>query len=316
MAFATGSYRDVEAVDKLRLGYLLAFLAGLGTIVTSAITDFILTPALNAALSTCSYASCVFSASAGLLYAAFALGVVGPVIGMIAFYLTFLGFGKLKAVSVRFASPSFLSLFGLAGFGLIMVADISVVLAFNTLSSCFSGAGSNVLNEYACLNTASGSTAEANILIVLGALLLLFGIVGNIMGNLRAGSRYHDRYLKIGGALLIVWIGSIILWITYGRIQPVSREDDPSQAWAMGSGTGMAPQGASFTGSPVEDPADGGAPGVHDQPHSFAPTPMSYYWATPAGRTGGTPNCSRCGSPTTWVAVYKMYYCYGCEQYL
>ncbi len=81
-----------------------------------------------------------------------------------------------------------------------------------------------------------------------------------------------------------------------------------------------APPAQSYAAPPAYAPSPAPSPPPQAAPSSpptfatYNPNPTPNPGPTPAP-TPGAPSCRSCGKPTTWVAPYGRYYCYGCAQY-
>jgi hypothetical protein len=117
----------------------------------------------------------------------------------------------------------------------------------------------------------------------------------------------------------------IILLIAYVKFDPLINAS--RQQGQMGGGSGYPPQGYPPQGGPpMAYPPQPGAPTPGYYPPqqgapAYAPpmaTPPPVQAPPPAAAAPATPPpfCSKCGSPTTYIAQYGRYYCYNDRIYV
>ncbi|MDE1820617.1 MAG: DUF973 family protein [Euryarchaeota archaeon] len=321
-AAQAASSADIEAAGTLKLAYLMG-------LIGSALFfggNFIANP----------FGLGIPSLTAVYIYLGIAAG--GAAILIIGTLLVFLGFSKLKKVEPRFGTPAILTLLGLIGVGMLIGAVVLIALALLAAVSCATTTSTT------CATDLLAAVGTALLLLAGGALLALIGVIGQIIGNMRASERYQESLLKIGGILLIIpllnVIAAILLFITYMKVEsklksgfvPTTFVGVPATQVIIAApqpayGGYAAPPAATapapmYAASP---PAAYGAPPAYQAPVAAQPpvyqTPVASYSPAvaaapaPAASPAGAPNCQKCGKPTTFVPQYSRYYCYGCAQY-
>ncbi len=280
--------------------------------------------------------------------AVLAMWAVGPVVGVISYLLYYLGFRKIKSAAPDFGSPTVLLLIGLIGFamlaggiGLIVGGIIS---AISSLASGSTGVGFGL-----------GAILTGLALIGFGAILSFIGVIGMVLGNYRAGGRYQESMLRIGGILTIIPFVSIVGfllcfigfhnagkklasgWQPPTTVTVVQATMVPMAVPYAAQGMPYAAYGAPQAASPYpmaapqpqpqpmyQQPPQAQTPAYPAQQSYAAATQTAPYGTAPAPAaapaaapvaSGGAPACKSCGKPTTFVPQYSRYYCYGCAQY-
>ncbi len=128
--------------------------------------------------------------------AAVAVGVIGFALGIYAILKLRSAFKDLSTVDGGFSTPATLILAGLVGFGLL-------ILAFLVLIGGLAAALANP-------NSSIGLFLGALALFALGGLAAFVGIIGIILGLWKAGQRYDNSLMKVGGILYIIPFADVI----------------------------------------------------------------------------------------------------------
>ncbi len=250
------------------------------------------------------------------VYASVGLLIGGAVVGLISYIFYYLGFRKLKQAAPELGTPATLSLIGLIGF--LMIAG-GIGLFLGVLVSAISSPPTTAASAGGTIAGLLGALA----LLGIGGILGFIGVIGVVLGNWRAGKRYQESMIKVGGILQIFpyvsIVGFILCLVGYikadkklesGWMPPLTQIAPGVMVVAPGSvvvaGGGVAYAQPAPYGSPP--PYQYGAP----QPQ-YAPSPAPA--PAPVAAAPAAPLCPRCGRPTTFVAQYNRYYCYGCQQY-
>ncbi len=275
---------DLAGVQKLKLGYLMGILGGIISLIAGIVNSAIIGPAIaaaevNALLGTGGSTS--VNISNGLIYAYMGLGAAGPAVMVLAFLFVYLGFSKLKTVESHFSTASLLSLLGVIGAVLLLAGNVLSATYVLTFLNCLN-ASSAVFTT--CYNSYIAAAVTATALTGGGALLLFLGFIGNVLGNLKAKDRYAEPRLKIGAILLLFWIGTILLFIDYGKIEAKLKQGfTPQTMVAAPMMVVAAPQPIYGYGAPpaqAPPPAYGQPPAA--APPYGAPPAQTAYQAPPA----------------------------------
>jgi Protein of unknown function (DUF973)/zinc-ribbon domain len=121
------------------------------------------------------------------------LGIIGLIIGIVALLKVRAAFKNLTTIDREFSTPAKLVLvffIGLIFFILLFVAGIALVFAASA-----SGATSG---------SVLAGLAAVGLFAVLGIICFIVGAIGVILGLWRAGNRYGEDMIKIGGILYII----------------------------------------------------------------------------------------------------------------
>jgi hypothetical protein len=249
------------------------------------------TPATGAL---CSYPGYV---SVDGLYAGVGLLIAGAVVGVVCWIFYYLGFRKIRQAAADFGAPTTLVLVGLIGLLMVAGGIALFVGAIATVIACAPSATTS------CAGVALGSLLGGLALVGLGALLALIGVIGVLLGNWRAGTRYNDSMVKIGGILQILpflsIVGFVLCLVGYSSISKKL-----ASGWTPATVTVTIPNPAAQYSPPA--PAYGAPVGQ----------PMAPAGAAGVAAATGTPNCPRCARPATYVPQYNRYYCQSCAQYV
>jgi hypothetical protein len=132
----------------------------------------------------------------GLLFISEIVAIVGFLIGFVSIMLVRSGFKTLSAVDRGFSTPSTLVLAFFAGLGLFAIAFVVLLVFFLGL------AGSPTPGTIP--TSAFGEILTALALFIIGGIAALIGVIGLILGLWRAGERYDETILKVGGILFII----------------------------------------------------------------------------------------------------------------
>jgi hypothetical protein len=185
------SAADTTALGKLKI-FALIGIAGiaLGVIVPVALgagftSFFAFSPASSS------------TAIGSLVAVAEIIGIIGFSMGAVSIFLARSFFKTLSSVDSGFSTPSLLVFGLLAGLGLFVVAFI-ILLAF------ILGLFGPVFTPSGPVSSAFGLVIGASFLIIFAAIAVLIGIIGLILGLWRAGERYDETILKVGGILFII----------------------------------------------------------------------------------------------------------------
>ncbi|MGI0080476.1 MAG: DUF973 family protein [Nitrososphaerales archaeon] len=122
--------------------------------------------------------------------AAVALGVIGFAVGIYAILKLRSALKDLSTIDKGFSTPATLVLAGLVGFGFLILAFL---LLIGGLAVAING-----------VTSALGLLLGALALFALGGLAAFVGIIGIILGLWKAGERYDNTLVKVGGILYII----------------------------------------------------------------------------------------------------------------
>jgi Protein of unknown function (DUF973)/zinc-ribbon domain len=185
-----GAPQSYSAADRTALGKIKTFaLIGIIGIILGLVVPLFTLPSAMSLSSASSLANNVATIASGLVLDAI-VSVVGFILGIIAIFMVRSAFKTLSTVDARFSTPAKLVLGIFAGL-------ILLVIAFGILiASLASTASSGVVN-------AAGIVGSIGI-IALAGIASLIGLIGIILGLWRAGERYNEGLMKIGGILFII----------------------------------------------------------------------------------------------------------------
>jgi hypothetical protein len=213
----SSSQSDVVGIGNLKVGALLGILFQLMVWIGVFIFYSVYSAVNTATVVPGQATSLPGWITVNTLYAGVGLLMLGFVLGIVTYIFFFLGFREVKRGAPDFGAPTTLMVIGLIGF-IMILAGVGL----------FIGALVDAIN-----NAANAATTSTNVgvdvgallgglaLVGLGALLALIGVIGMVLGNWRAGTRYDESMLKIGGILTILpyvsIIGYILLLVGYQR---------------------------------------------------------------------------------------------------
>lgn len=242
-----------------------------------------------------------------LVYAVIGGAIGNFVIGIVAFILYRSAFGTLAQNSENFGGPRTLSTIGLVGYIMLLLGFLLFIVALLTAISCAnSNSGTGTVGYDNCITAIGGEALGGIALLGLGALLAFIGWIGLILGCYRAGDRYDETTLKIGGILYIIPFASMIapILVFIGASSAVRKIE--SGAWQPPAPpVTMVVQMPPVYAQPMAP--YGGAPG-YAQP--------GYGQAPPQAAAPGAAACPRCGRATTYVPQYNRNYCQSCASYV
>ena len=170
----------------------------------------------------------VIAFTSALLDVGFALAVTGAVVGIAAYLLYFWGFRKVTSVERDLSSPTVLVLLGILGFALAFGGE--ALLYGGQVSAYGSPAGP------AAALAALGGIA----LVWVGLTLGFLGALGLALGNWRAGQRYQEETIRVGGFLSFLPVLSIAGYVLccIGYVRTGRKLARGWQAVPVGSRTG------------------------------------------------------------------------------
>ena len=148
-------------------------------------------------------------AMAGTFGTVIAVGIAGMVIGIVAFFMLISALRLLSRENKsQFGTPLKMVWGLLAGLVLEIVAFavLGIGMASAMTANPYLGYNPNSpfgqnANPYAATGPAFGATLG---IFAIAGIALLIGIIGIILGLWRAGSRYDESLIKIGGILMII----------------------------------------------------------------------------------------------------------------
>ncbi len=154
---------------------------------------------------------------------AHALGVgllaAGVALAGLSALLYFLGFRGATRLSRVFFLPTYLSLLGLLGLGLAIAG------LFLTVEGTLAAASGYAL---APVYTLFGAP-----LLLVGAVLLFFGLLGQVVGTWRASSTYANRLFRVGAVLLFLpMLGQVVASLGYHGVTQRLPKAEPLAAAA------------------------------------------------------------------------------------
>lgn len=191
---------ETQALRTLRIASLLGIVAEvlLAVGVVLLLPVFLSNGSVNPAQGAVSSSGW---ATASVVSAALALIAAGATAGVAAFVVFFFGFRKVRVVEPVLATPTVLVLLGLIGFALALVGE---GLLYGGVVSAF-GPASGPAAELAAI----GGLA----LLAIGIFLAFLGSIGLALGNWRAGDRYEEETLRVGGLLAFLPVVSVVGFI-------------------------------------------------------------------------------------------------------
>ena len=175
---------------------------------------FFFTGQLTPAFSPSFGPNMMVSFDTGLLHSLLLVGAIGILLQMVVFYLYHRGFAELRRVQTDFSSPSTFALVALGSLVLVLLGLVSIIQVLDQLASC-TPSGSPI--PQSCFSAAGGGALAAFALLGVGALLLLIGTVGVLIGIWRLGERYQRSGFKVAAILFIFpfvnIVGSILILV-------------------------------------------------------------------------------------------------------
>ncbi len=207
---ASGSPSDIAGVDHLKIGSVLGLLFQAMVWIGAGIFYLIFTALSNTTTTFGTTATTLPSwITVNTLYVAFGLLAGGFVLGMIAYIFFYLGLREVKRGAPDFGAPTTLVLIGLIGF--IMVALGLILIVGGILSALNDAVNGTIASGGAAIGL--GAILGGLALLGIGAILALIGVIGLVLGNWRAGTRYGESTLKIGAIMTILPYVSIVGYI-------------------------------------------------------------------------------------------------------
>jgi len=202
-------------------------------------------------------------------YLAVAAIAGGLVLGVVSYVFFYLGFRTIRKGAPSFGAPTTLMIVGLVGY---LMAAIGVVLIVGTVVSAINSAVAGTVSAGGAaldLSAVFGGFA----LIGVGAILSLIGVIGLVLGNWRAGTRYNESAVKVGAILSIVPVVSVVGYVLLlaGYVRAGSKLRN---GWAV-------PQAPACYPSPGAQPVYYAAP-AQTAGYPAAPPPPPGYQAAPA----------------------------------
>jgi Protein of unknown function (DUF973) len=287
---ATPSHSDLDGVGNLTVASLLGLLVQALIWIGVAIFDLLYSAISNSTVIAGTGGTTLPGwVSVNTLYIAVGLTAGGLVLGIVSYIFFYLGFRAIKRGAPDFGAPTTMVLVGLIGF-------LMIVLGLGIIIGTFVSAINSASSSGASLDL--GALFGGIALIGLGGLLALVGVIGLVLGNWRAGTRYQETTIKVGGILTIIpylsIVGYVLLVVGYMKAGSKLK-------------SGWAPPAMAIS-APMMTP---GYPAP-------APMPNAAWPAAPptAPAAAPPPICPKCGQPATWVAQYNRWYCYTDQQYL
>lgn len=184
---------DKVALGKIKTFALLGIIGILLGVIIPAVTGVGFASFLGMGTVSGTVASLAGAVLGGII-----VSLVGFIIGIVSILKIRSAFKTLVPVSQGFSSPSKMVLGIFVGLALFVVGFL--VLIGGLLSAGASSIGSTGTFSSGALAT----LAAAGGIIIVAAILALIGIIGIILGLWRAGDRYEEGLLKIGGILFII----------------------------------------------------------------------------------------------------------------
>jgi hypothetical protein len=127
------------------------------------------------------------------------VGIVGFIIGIVSIIMYRSGFKALSSTDNGFSTPSRMVLGLLVALALFVIGFIVIVAGFiGTLGLSYSGTLTSLPAGLV------GTLLAAGALFLIGVIAVIVGIIGIILGLWRAGDRYQEGLLKVGGILFII----------------------------------------------------------------------------------------------------------------
>jgi hypothetical protein len=283
---ASVSQTDIDGVSQLTIGSILGLIVQALTWIGFALVYLIFRAATTVVSGAGGVSSLPGWITVNTVYLAVGMLGGGLVLGIVAYIFFYLGFRAVKRGAPDFGAPTTLVAIGLIGY---LLTAIGLFVIVGTIATAVSSAAANPGTASLDVGAIFGGIA----LIGLGAILSLIGVIGLILGNWRAGTRYEQSTLKAGAIITIVPFVSIVgyLLLVIGYVQASGRL---KKGW-----------------SPRPAYAGNVYPAPMYPPSPMAPAPAGAGpFATPA------PTCPKCGAPGTWIAEYGRWYCPTDKQYL
>ncbi|HYB78766.1 MAG TPA: hypothetical protein VEG66_03265 [Thermoplasmata archaeon] len=140
----------------------------------------------------------------GFVEATALLILAGAILFLISLFLYRRGFAQLRKVDPRFTLASVLCLIGTVGFLLILIAAVVIIGSANSLLSCVNGHPTHALT---CLRSGEPLGAYTGLV---GFWLGWLGGVGLVLGLWAGSSRFHSRFIGVGGALYGVLLLALV----------------------------------------------------------------------------------------------------------
>lgn len=153
---------------------------------------------------------------ASTVWAVFGTDAVNLLIAAVSFGFLRAGFARLRGSDMRFASAPAFAVVAIVGFLLLAGGLLALASAVVATFRCAGGVTPIPSN---CVSL--GSLLGGVGLLGLGAVVLLIGAIGTLIGVWRLGDRYDDGLFKAGAILLVFVgiVGAILLLIGVTRAE-------------------------------------------------------------------------------------------------
>ncbi len=175
---------------------------------------FFFTGQLTPAFSPSFGPTMMVSLDTGLLYSLLLVGAIGLILQIVVFYLYHQGFSELRRVQPDFSFPS---IFALVAAGALVLVLLGLILLVKVLAQVANCTPSGFPIPQSCFSAAGVELTASLVLLGLGALLLLIGTVGVLIGVWRLGERYQRSGFKVAAILFIFpfvnIVGSILILV-------------------------------------------------------------------------------------------------------
>jgi hypothetical protein len=223
---------DTEGTSHLKVAAILGIIVQ-AMVWGGFLVFYLIYTGINSAATTLSGTTSLPSwITVNTVYLAVGLLAGGLVIGIIGYIFFFLGFRAIKRGAPDFGGPTALMIVGLIGFA--MMAG-GFALFIGTFVSAINSAATS-----ASVSIDITALLSAVALLGLGVILAFVGVIGVVLGNWRAGRRFDETTIRVGGILTIIpyvsIVGYILLLVGYSK---AGRK--LNSGWSPGAPYGSAP---------------------------------------------------------------------------
>lgn len=164
-----------------------------------------------------------------------AIAIVGLALAVVAMWLYWGAFRSLRSTDPGFARPALLALLAMGGMILVLLGVAVAAAEVASASACAASNPFGLPVEVQIANCLSGQSGVAPYtLLILGAILWFFGLVGVLFGARRLGQRYASRQIRVAALLQLVpfvgAFGTLVIFLNASRLKRGSAQGGPFEA--------------------------------------------------------------------------------------
>jgi len=133
--------------------------------------------------------------------------IVSAALSVVTILLLRASFRELVPVDSRFSTPSTLALLLIVGVVVVLIGLVPLIAGAPTLSGCVVTSGNTTLPGNC---SGLGDLIIGGLVILAGAILVLIGYIGCLIGVWRFGSRFQNSLFKVGAVLLLFPVLNVV----------------------------------------------------------------------------------------------------------